>query len=112
MALHDTPDGPLALVQRWNARTVQVRCPYCTKIHNHGFSGNYFNNQRVPHCGNKSIIHYPSYIFRYPFSATDNTTAYEIDKISGFYVSLDAETPKSAEDALDKAFTDLSLSPE
>ena len=38
------PNIPWAPVQRWNAHTVSIRCPFCAKNHTHGFGGSYSNN--------------------------------------------------------------------
>jgi hypothetical protein len=100
---------PLALVQRWNAHTVSVQCPFCTKIHTHGFGGSYRSTFRVPHCGCSASLSLPPYRFEYPFSTGEGTVAYEIDKPVGCFVALGARAIESEVEPLEKALDELNL---
>ena len=100
---------PLAPVQRWNAHTVSVQCPFCTKIHTHGFSGSYTSIRRAPHCDSISSLSFPSYRFAYPFSTHESTVAYEIDKSTGFFVTLRAKESESEVEPIERALDELNL---
>lgn len=109
MTLCEEIRTPWASVQRWNASTVYVLCPFCAKTHAHGFCKSYSSTLRVPHCSGSTSLSYPCYRFRYPFSSTENTTEYEIDKSRGFYVALAAQTTESDLEALGNAFNTIKL---
>ena len=96
-----------AEVQWWDSSNVHVQCPFCSKIHRHGFEQSYDSIHRVSHCdtGAKSR----SYSFKYPFSETPESTAYEIDKVSQRYVTLGASPPQPKEDLLVGAFAGMIL---
>ncbi|KAK3070784.1 hypothetical protein LTR53_009845 [Teratosphaeriaceae sp. CCFEE 6253] len=100
---------PWAPVLRWNADFVYIRCPFCEKVHTHGIGDDYSNSLRNPHCGTTSSRSYPLYRFRYPFSETNNTAAYEIEKSRGFYVAVEAKTAELDVESLEKAFSDFNL---
>lgn len=99
----------MAPVQRWNAQSVYVQCPFCTKVHKHDLGGSYESIRRGPHCNLDSSISFLEYSFAYPFSERDGTVAYEIEKASGYFVALGAEGSKSEVEPLDKAFQGLNL---
>lgn len=56
-----TPAIPLAFVREWDTSIVRVRCPFCLRVHSHGFgsldfeqddsSGALRKRRRAPHCG-------------------------------------------------------------
>lgn len=96
-----------AQVQRWNAYTVYIQCPFCKKTHNHSFS--YNATFRAPHCVHPSSYTYPSYRFEYPFSTREGSVAYEIDKINGYFVAFEAKASLSEAELLEKALDELSL---
>lgn len=100
---------PLAQVQRWNAKFVSVQCPFCTKIHTHGFGGSYRSDHRAPHCNYKTNPYFPPYRFAYPFSVREGTVAYEIDKSAGCFVALGAKAIEPEEGSLERALGDLNL---
>jgi hypothetical protein len=108
-----TPSGnstiALAPVQRWNAHTVSIRCPFCTKIHTHGFGDSYDSIFRAPHCSHNSSLSFPSYRFAYPFSTCEGSVAYEIDKTNGYFVAFGANSLQSEAELLEKAVNELSL---
>lgn len=83
---------PKALVQRWDAKRVEVLCPYCKTTHEHGLrrdpSGKveYDDIRRSPDCGwlgggagAYSVI--------FPFDVAKKKSWYEIDKQDGSFVS-------------------------
>jgi hypothetical protein len=86
-----------------------VQCPYCTKIHCHGFGQSYSCISRLPHCGHEQATRYPSYHFSYPFSTTEGTVAYEIDKYAGFYVAFEAKAQEAKVQPLEEALDKLDL---
>jgi hypothetical protein len=100
---------PWASVQRWNANTVSVDCPFCQKIHTHGFGGSYTNTVRASHCRSSSSLSYPSYRFHYPFSTSNKSVSYEIDKTQGYYVATAAKTSYPAIEDLEKKLGDLNM---
>jgi hypothetical protein len=110
MAPCENTNIPLALVQRWYAHTVYVQCPFCTKIHTHGFGGSYTSISRAPHCNYDTSVSLPSYRFAYPFSVEESTVAYEIDKSAGFFVALSVKASESEVEPIEKALDELSLS--
>ena len=96
-----------AEVQWWDSSDVHVQCPFCSKIHRHGFQQSYDSIHRVSHCdtGAKSR----TYSFKYPFSENPESTAYEIDKVSQRYVALGASPPEPKEDLLVGVFSGMIL---
>ena len=100
----------LAPVQRWNAHTVYLQCPFCSKTHTHGFGGSYTSSVRVAHCEHSSYLSHPSYRFAYSFSEDAGTTAYEIDKSVGFFVALGAKMLETDTGNIEKALDGLNLS--
>jgi len=104
---HQHSFGP---VQRWNAQTVLVRCPFCSNIHTHGFGGSYKSVSRHPHCWTNSSVSLPDYRFAYPLSETEGTVRYEIDKSNGYFVALGAEAEGSELNSLESTLDQLSLS--
>ncbi|KAL8918576.1 MAG: hypothetical protein Q9172_005366 [Xanthocarpia lactea] len=109
MAPSENVTIPLAPVQRWNAGTVYLQCPFCSKIHTHGFGASYTTISRVAHCNHSSDLSFPSYRFAYPFSGQDGTTAYEIDKVTGFFVALGAKTSETETETMERALDKLNL---
>lgn len=99
----------LAPVQRWNASTVSIQCPFCTKIHTHGFGSGYDSVFRAPHCNHHLSPSFPSYRFAYPFSTCEGSVAYEIDKTNGYFVAFGAKALQSEAELLGKALDGLSL---
>lgn len=99
---------PSAPVQCWNAQTVSVQCPFCTKIHTHDW-GTYSCIMRAPHCSHRSALSYPSYRFVYPFSTHEGTVAYEIDKSAGCYVALGAKAIAREVEPLEEVLNELNL---
>lgn len=72
------PKFAQAPVQFWDNSNVYVRCPYCEKIHHHGFNGNYLDKHcRAPHCGHVGEGHYQ---FRFPLNDGTANLSYDIDK--------------------------------
>lgn len=96
----------------WDSRTIHVRCPYCSKIHKHGFGGHYDLRElrRVSRCDIGPISLY--YSFKFPFSTEYGTTAYEIDKTNKRYVALGAVEEQSEDDQLGIRFAGLGLGQE
>ena len=94
-------------VQWWDSSNVQIRCPFCGKIHTHSFGQSYDSNHRVSHCYTSSEFH--SYYFKYPFSQNPESTTYEIDKVNKRYVALGASPPQAEPDLLAGAFAGLKL---
>lgn len=74
-------------VQWWNCTNVTIKCPFCDKLHTHGFGSSYEASQRVPHCGFGTKTSSLEYTFRYTFSKSSDTTTYEIDKVNKRYVA-------------------------
>lgn len=109
MAPSENTTIPLAPVQRWNAHTVSVQCPFCTKIHTHGFGGSYTSILRAPHCNYDSSLSFPSYRFAYPFSTHKGILAYEIDKSTGFFVALGAKASETETETIERALDELNL---
>lgn len=89
-----------AHVHWWDAWTVCVKCPFCMKIHKHGFGGSYEDVYRVAHCDSSPPLLFPSYQLKFPFSQALETTAYKIDKASKRYVAIDANSPQPMPDLL------------
>ena len=80
--------SPLAFVRFWDGTSVYVRCPYCEKIHCHGFDGKYGGNHtRVSHCNADE----ESYEYRFPDCDTTGFPSYEIDKERVLFVAADAD---------------------
>lgn len=98
-----------AKVHWWDSRTVHVQCPFCMKIHTHGFGKSYESVHRAAHCDSRAQLSYPSYEFKYPFSQIPETTAYEIDKTNRRFVALDADPPQPEPDLLEEGFANLAL---
>jgi hypothetical protein len=92
-----------AHVQWWTSRRVHVLCPFCDEVHTHGFGGSYNSLDRGAHCSSAS------YQIKYPFSTTDNTTDYEIDKYNARYVAVGATPPSPNTHVLDEGLKRLSL---
>lgn len=91
-----------AHVQWWDSWTVDVKCPFCLKIHKHGFGGSYESVYRVAHCDSSPPLAFPSYQLKFPFSQALETTAYKIDKASKRYVAIDADPPRPRPDLLEE----------
>lgn len=94
-------------VQWWDSSNVQIHCPFCGKIHTHGFGQSYDSTHRVSHCYTGSEFH--CYYFKYPFSQNPESTTYEIDKVNKRYVALGASPPQAEPDLLAGAFAGLKL---
>ena len=99
-----------ANVQWWDNYNVHILCPFCSKIHRHGFGQSYNRTHRAPHCHPGS--EFGSYYFKYPFSENPESTAYEIDKINKRYVALDACPPQAEQDLLAGNLDGLNLNSE
>lgn len=97
-------------VQWWDSSNVSVLCPFCGNIHNHGFGQSYNSTHRVPHCSNRLGV--GSYCFKYPFSQSPGSTAYEIDKVNKLYVALGASPPQAEQDLPTGALAGLKGDPE
>lgn len=84
-----------ACVQWWDSWTVHVKCPFCMKIHQHGFDGSYGYEgvYRVAHCDSSPALNFPSYQLKFPFSQALERTAYKIDKECKRYVAIEADPP-------------------
>ena len=93
----------------WDISNVHVQCPFCGKIHRHGFGESYGNVHRLSHC--ETGIDFRSYSFKYPFSQTPEWTAYEIDKANKRYVALGASPPQPEQDLLVEDFARLKFEP-
>ena len=91
----------------WDSSDVHVKCPFCGKIHRHGFEQNYNSVHCVSHCEKSAESR--SYSFKYPFSHKPGWTAYEIDKSSKRYVALGASQPEPEQDLLVGAFAGMEL---
>lgn len=109
MALFKDRTIPWAPVQRWNACTVSVQCPFCTKIHTHGFGDSYDSIIRAAHCDHGSSLSFPSYRFAYPFSTREGTVAYEIEKSVGCFVALGTKAIDPEVENLEKALAEVNL---
>jgi hypothetical protein len=99
----------VAPVQRWNAQSVYVRCPYCTKIHTHGFGDSYKSVNRASHCYTSPDLSFPSYSFAYPFPIRDGTTTYEIDKSAGVFIALGSDALAMETTTIEGALDGLNL---
>ncbi|KAL5115422.1 hypothetical protein ACEQ8H_006642 [Pleosporales sp. CAS-2024a] len=99
----------LAPVQHWNAHRVTVQCPFCTKIHSHSFGGSYDSVFRASHCDYHPSLPFSSYRFEYPFSTSEGSVAYEIDKTNGYFVAFGAKPLQSEAELLEKGLDELSL---
>jgi len=109
MATSGSRNVAAAPVQRWNFHRVSIKCPFCTKIHTHGFGGGYDSVFRAPHCDHYFSPSFPSYRFAYPFSTCEGSVAYEIDKTNGYFVALGAKALQSEAELLEKGLDKLSL---
>ena len=98
-----------AKVQWWDSWIVHVLCPFCIKIHTHGFGGGYDSVHRRSHCRSSPQLSLPSYQFKYPFSQVPEMIAHEIDKASERYVALDVDPPRPGLGMLNDDFVDLTL---
>ncbi len=88
-------DRPLfAKVQWWDSSSLYVQCPFCTKIHRHGFVS-YDDVHRETHCNPCPKSSQSSYQFEFPFSQVIERTAYEIDKANKRHVALGADPPQT-----------------
>jgi hypothetical protein len=68
---------------------MYVRCPYCEKIHHHGFTGDYMSSHRcVPHCNQ---AHSGNYEIQFPFSGAVGDVGYEIDKERALFIAAGAD---------------------
>ena len=101
------PGEFFAHVQWWDSSAVHVLCPFCSKIHRHGFGRSYDSTHRASHCFNG--FEPSSYYFKYPFSSSPESTAYEIDKVNKRYVALCASPPQAKQDLLLGALAGLEL---
>ncbi|KAF5551312.1 ankyrin repeat-containing protein [Fusarium mexicanum] len=87
-----TPPAAIAVVQWWNQNLVHILCPFCDKIHQHGFTGYDVDQQhRVAHCSYR----FPrdrTYRFNFP------SNGFEIDRNNFYFVpggvSLPEQTPR------------------
>ncbi|RHZ44343.1 uncharacterized protein CDV56_102237 [Aspergillus thermomutatus] len=70
-------------VLHWNASSVYVRCPFCERVHRHGFV-DYEPGLRFSHCGNRAS----SYRFYFPIDQQTGEVAYEIDKRNARFVNV------------------------
>ena len=93
----------------WDSSNVHVQCPFCGKTHRHGFGQSYDSVYRLSHCDTGAECR--SYSFKYPFSQSPKSTAYEIDKVSKRYVALGASPPQPKEDLLVGPFAGMKLDP-
>ncbi|KAL9617356.1 MAG: hypothetical protein Q9160_007844 [Pyrenula sp. 1 TL-2023] len=98
----------------WDSRNVHVRCPCCSKIHRHSFSGDYDlgKSRRTAHCDIRTLSVGFYYSFNFPFSGEYGAAAYEIDKINKRYIALGVEVEQSEYDDLEKGLADLYLGEE
>ena len=97
-------------VQWWDWTAVTIKCPFCSKLHTHGLGFSYETTRRAPHCGFGNETSSLEYTFRYPFSKSSNTTAYEIDKVNKRYVALEAKPPSNtAASTLEEDLSNLSV---
>ncbi|KAI0965110.1 hypothetical protein F4678DRAFT_485599 [Xylaria arbuscula] len=71
---------PKIEVLRWNAYHVYLRCPYCEKIHHHGFS---LPGRRMSHC-------HPGGEYEYilPIDEKTGLVGYEIDKKRAYFFNI------------------------
>ncbi|KAI0449298.1 hypothetical protein F5B21DRAFT_494778 [Xylaria acuta] len=71
---------PKIEVLRWNTQDVYLRCPYCERIHHHGFN---LHGRRTSHC-------YPGGEYEYIFPIDEKTglIGYEIDKKRAYLVNI------------------------
>lgn len=87
-----------AKVVWWDATSVYVRCPYCDKIHRHGFQNYSAKQRRLSHCQPLGR----EYEFSFPFNHETGHVWYEIDKARALLVAAgeDAEDYFSEGEAL------------
>ncbi|KAI6306644.1 hypothetical protein MCOR30_011750 [Pyricularia oryzae] len=80
---------PKAKVVWWDVSDTYVRCPYCDKIHCHGFQAPRYSTRqyRVSHCGG------PSYNLQFPLADSGDESWYEIDKKRVMFVTA-GENPE------------------
>ena len=107
LSAYMAPKEFFADVQWWDSSNVHVLCPFCGKIHRHGFGQSYDNNQRVSHCS--PGLGFISYYFKFPFSQNPESTAYEIDKANKRYVALGASPQQAEQDLLVGAVAGLEI---
>lgn len=74
---------PKAKFVWWDVSDTYVRCPYCDKIHFHGFQAPRYSTRqyRVSHCGG------PSYNLQFPLADSGDESWYEIDKKRVMFVT-------------------------
>ncbi|KAI0163898.1 DYW family of nucleic acid deaminases-domain-containing protein [Xylariaceae sp. FL1272] len=69
-----------APVEWWDGDSMYIRCPWCQRIHRHGFLGDYTHKYyRVPHCGSRKYGG-DRYECQFP-------KQYEIDRKRALYVA-------------------------
>ncbi|KAF2174587.1 hypothetical protein K469DRAFT_707080 [Zopfia rhizophila CBS 207.26] len=71
----------------WNASQLHVQCPFCGKVHRHGFNGHYGTQTRVPHCASMSEHSDWRYEISFPFDETTGDAWYSIDKQRCLFVT-------------------------
>lgn len=71
---------PIARVQWWDDKTMQVLCPWCSETHCHGFTGRYEGQLRVAHCGLPRNETSSSSSYHVQFAISSQFPGYEIDK--------------------------------
>lgn len=71
---------PIARVQWWDVKTMQVLCPWCSERHYHGFTGKYEGQLRVAHCGVPRTKTSPTPTYHVQFAISPPLLGYEIDK--------------------------------
>ncbi|KAG8628211.1 hypothetical protein KVT40_004084 [Elsinoe batatas] len=101
-----TDSVSFAPVEYWDTENVFVRCPFCKRTHRHGFTGDYTQNTRVPHCG---ILNSGNYQFQFPFDGVAGFSNYEIDKLAGFFVRLGSVVPRQEATEVEDLFQGLEI---
>lgn len=83
---------PLAMVQWWSSTSVYVTCPFCKRIHSHGFDGDYspWGKLRVSHCYNEDFGS-QEYRMTFPFSEATGEASYEINRDRRLFVAAGAD---------------------
>ncbi|EWY81635.1 hypothetical protein FOYG_15860 [Fusarium oxysporum NRRL 32931] len=96
------PPPAIAPVQWWNQKLVHILCPYCDKIHQHGFTGYDVDQQpRVARCSYR-LSGDRTYRFNFP------SNGFEIDRNNLYFVSggvnLPEQTPHDQLESLRSRF--------
>jgi len=96
---------PRAPVLEWDSKQVRTRCPYCSRIHTHGFGKKPLIGQsRAIHCHLDGYYGLLQYRLLYPFEEeARGYYLYEIDKDRKKFVVVDLEQDSEESEEEDDA---------